>query len=41
MIQFCLLAVMTFFTIFFYSVMKLHDHAKSETHTWKIKRALV
>jgi flagellar biogenesis protein FliO len=41
MIQFCLLAVITFFTIFFYTVMKMHANANPETHAWKIKRALV
>lgn len=41
MIQFCLIAVSAFYTIFFYTVMKMHDQAKPEAHVWKIKRALV
>jgi hypothetical protein len=38
MIQFCILAVLAFFTMFFYSVIKLHQDIKFEIPGWKAKR---
>jgi hypothetical protein len=41
MIQFCLIAVLAFFAVFFYSVIKLHQDIKFEIHGWKSKKALI
>jgi len=40
MIQFCLIAVLAFFTVFFYTVIKLQD-IRFEVHGWKSKKALI
>jgi len=39
MIQFCLIAVLAFFAVFFYTVMKLHQNSSLGPHGWNAKRA--
>jgi len=39
MIQFCLIAVLAFFAVFFYMVMKLHQNSSLGLHGWNAKRA--
>lgn len=38
MIQFCLIAVLAFFTVFFYSVIKLHQDIKLKYTDGNLKR---
>ncbi len=40
MIQFCLFAVLAFFTVFFYTVIKLHHDLKLSLPGMKSKRSL-